>query len=173
MENEKTIKPTVPKNFNAGLTVSISIPKNIGITCAPERIFCLSQDANFMQTVSGLKIATTVGQEDPDGKKEQQAIKRYFVVAVGHKVKKVKYINEEGKKRKIRKGDEIILAINPDSTAYYPPTITDFSSVGKNGEPAVYHAFDLYEVAGMIRHNMDFSDDYKGFRKWIYKRFNR
>ena len=170
---EKTIKPDVPKNFNAGLAVTISIPKTIEIVCAPERIFCLSQDANFMETKSGLKIATTIGQQDPDGKKEQQGIKRYFVVAAGVEAKKMKYINEEGKKLKIRKGDEIILALNPDSTAYYPPTITDFSSVGKNGEPAVYHAFDRYEVAGVIRHNLDFTDDYKGFRKWIYKIFKR
>ena len=60
MENEKTIKPPVPKNFNAGLTVSISIPKTIGITCAEERIFCLSQDANFMETKSGLKIPVPI-----------------------------------------------------------------------------------------------------------------
>ena len=170
MEKEKSIKPPVPKNFNAGLAVTISIPKNIGINCAEERILCLVQDANFMETSSGLKVATTIGQDDPDGKKTQQAIKRYFVVAAGVLAKKMKYRNEEGKKKiRIRKGDEIIMALNPDSTAYFPPTVTDFSSVDKNGAPAVYYAFDRYEITGVIRHNMDFSGDYKGLRKWWYK----
>ena len=35
----------------------------------------------------------------------------------------------------------------------------------------VYYTFDQYEIAGIIRHKMDFSDDYKGLRKWIYKVF--
>ena len=171
MEEKKTIKPEIAKNFNKGLAVTVSIPKRVNILCAPERIFCLKQDANFMETSSGLKVSTSLGQEDPDGKKEQQSIKRYFVVAAGSKVKKLKYINEEGKKIKIKKGDEIVLAINPDSTAYYPPVVKDFSTTGPNGEPMVYYSFDQYEVAGVIRHRMDFSDDFTGLRKWIHKVF--
>jgi hypothetical protein len=170
MKNE-TMKPEVPSNFNAGLAITVSIPRKIEIMCAPDRIFCVRQDANFMQTSSGLKVSTTIGQMDPDGKKEQQGIKRYFVVAVGQSAGKIKYLNEKKKKIKIRRGDELIFAMNPDSTAYFPPEVTDFASLGKNGEPVKYYAFDKYEVAGVIRHKLDFSGDYTGLRKWIYRIF--